>query len=455
DDVMALYDEQVLKKYAAREWAAVEESLALARRKMLRPNQAAAGAEYQQAIQLLEAAVKVVRAQKLILPLSRPINTRQAVAGLCFRPDGREIAVAWDRSVGTWDTITLQPGKERAVPIETLRLVRRIAYDADGRTVNIFCDQGVMKWQPASDEMSTRQFDEIAMSAPKISADGRVALLQFERNNLQVWDLKKNEPGPVLKHSSPIVSYDISGDGATIVTSETDKPDVTVWDAQTGMAQRRLPILTPDEPTGVDARGRPVLTRYTAALVLRPDGEDVAVFRFGAGAVDFFSTKDAKAKPRTVGQVGKRDADWLELAYSPDSARFVLGVGRELGNPRVNAQLSFLARVHHATTGEGISLLFPSGLRAMNGAQTQPARAFTADGRLMATAGDEGILRVVDLTTGDVSDEDVPLKRAVRMMVSCPTGPVIAMCSGDSVVQLWNLDPVLRSPWSEAAAKAE
>ncbi|MFO0810846.1 MAG: WD40 repeat domain-containing protein [Gemmataceae bacterium] len=276
---------------------------------------------------------------------------------LAYSPDGKRLAGAGrDGRLYVWDATT---GREREPARPHPQEINAIAWSPDGTWLATACEDGIVRIWPAEGRQPIEFVGhDKKVKAIAVSPDGRTVASGGYDGTVRVWDVAERSC-TVIERKSPINVVAFSPDGASLIVG--NEPKLTTWDARSG----RLLTEGPDHETAV------------TALCIGP-GQTVA-----SASVQLAVVSD-------------RDP--------PGSTR----------------------RVHHQLP------LVPGKVSGM---------AFGSDGATLVTATDEGVT---------VWDLDGPKRRGtlcadggrVRAVAAHPTRPILATAGDDGTVRLWDIATV-------------
>ncbi|MFC1431448.1 WD40 repeat domain-containing protein [Streptacidiphilus sp. N1-3] len=251
------------------------------------------------------------------------------------------------------------------------------------------------------------------------SPDSRL-LATISDKAVQLWDPATGRPvgEPFPGHTG---AYDVlvfSPDGRLLATASKDHT-VRLWDPATGHAVR--------EP----------LTVHTSALqtaVFSPDGRRLASTSDNGTVWLWKGMGDAPEDPAVL----RRERDEL--------AQRVTGLitAAELAQARIETLLSVL-----------YERLPPTGLPLTSHTGPVLRVTFSPDSRLLATAGDDGVVQLWDPATGQPGDLlFVSSSRPLRAMAFSPDGHLMAITHGWPAVNLWEPGEPLGSLLTDHAVSA-
>jgi len=198
------------------------------------------------------------------------------------------------------------------------------------------------------------------------SPDAKTLASGSDDTTVRLWDVATGRELHVLAgHTAIIRSIAFSPDGRTLATGSYDYM-VKLWDVATGELLRNLPV---------EAR----------SVAFSPDGRFVAVLPTGGGAIDSWDVATGELLPIVSDQ-------WLHdpFAFSPDGTLLAF-VSLEFASTDTPAH--DLITLVDLATGRRLSIL-----RGHSDAVV--SMAFSPDGRLLASGGMDGTLKVWSVATG-------------------------------------------------------
>ncbi|MFD6400409.1 hypothetical protein [Nocardia sp. NPDC060249] len=398
------------------------------------------------------------RASPLGAPLTGQALTVHAVA---FSPDGTTLATGSDDQ-----TFRLWSLRDRhhivatsaAIPAHAAA-VWSLAFSPDGRTLASAARDGTAELWSVTDPR-----DPVQVGQPMNGSRGALATVTFlddetvltggQAGNLQVWTLSS---AVVTGHTRLVQAPSYDASGQLMATGSWDG-QVLLWDT-TGATPRPLSTVL---PLADDVR--------VENVALAPDGRTLAVTFLDTGDVALFDTSDPAA-PRALTTLPIPRARYAhELAFAPDSRLLVTAYDdvslqvwdladrdHPMARPEpltgpggwVNAALfapdgsavyaaSADRRVHRWDLDGGTR---SSTVVAENGGSVN-ALSISADGTLLATAGDDQIVRILGIS-GDHLDTLAEIgghASTIRSVSFDPTSHLLATGADDQTVRLWSVE---------------
>jgi WD40 repeat protein/tetratricopeptide (TPR) repeat protein/tRNA A-37 threonylcarbamoyl transferase component Bud32 len=338
------------------------------------------------------------------------------VTHVAFSPDSRRLAsCATDRTLRTWDA---QTGKELRTWVGHARRVEWLAFSPDGqRLASSGDDQAVRVWDVESGrELFSLQGHTGVARSVRFSPDGR-RLFTAYNGALKVWDGATGRETCTLRGGSAdwLRGSAISPDGRRVATANLETAGtLSLWDATTGKEIYTLRSVTSRVAFSPDGRslasgGRDKMVHLWEAAT----GKEVATFRGHTGTVNDLAFSpdgrrlasasndwtvkvwDVAAVPEAVvipGTTQSINSEYsCNVAFSPDSRQVASVVGGEASPVgRSSAERPTEITVWDARGGQQL-LAFPGPAKSVYGL------AYSPDGKRLATAGMDKLVRVWDL----------------------------------------------------------
>jgi WD40 repeat protein len=371
----------------------------------------------------------------------------EGITAVAFTDRGRALAAADGAgTVRLWDTMT---HRERGVYRSHRDAVLCLAFSSDGATLATGAADGEIKlWEAVPErERLTLHPDQQGIPSIALSADGATLATGGSNGTTRLWDVRTGRPLPSLEgQGGQFVA--MSPDGRTLATGSNDGR-VQLWDLATRRLQRTLsgsarefseePLPLAYAPDGrmlaavaagrkdktvilwdpTDGRQIAVLQGHPnkiSALAFAPDGRTLAVAS-GEPIYQFNKAHDLRlwevATRQVRGTLPTPGGAVTALAYSPDG-KLLAGSFADSGS--APAQVGgFLWTVQGGTVLWDVAEA--KQVRTFSGHKNFVwAVGFSPDGRTLATAGHDGLVKLWDPAGGEE-----------RATLKGHTGPVHAL----------------------------
>jgi eukaryotic-like serine/threonine-protein kinase len=414
------------------------------------------------------------------------------IEGMALSPDGRTVLIGgWDNSVKLFDLETVRLKLE----LKGDSHVRSVAFSHDGqRAAAAGGDRIARIWDAANGRFGANlpgHTDQV--ECVTFSPDDRVLATSSRDGTVRLWDLETVLLRKVYRgHDGRVWCVAFSPDGRTLASCGQDAR-VNLWDLRAGQDKNPLPmrgrlirsmvfgpgnagatVFALDGPDGIivdldcnrgEFRDRRWIKSPSAIFngTLSPDGKTLAT----ATMDEMLTLWDtATGRPRkTVSAPGVKYIDPVhgevyvgEFLFSPDARQLAITTpeqglyfwdtesGAQRQSPRVSYPIvQFLPRDEGTVSSEGDMLArgnLAAGqvwLRKATGHRGISALAISADGRIIASGGGEGTIKLWEARSLEQQASLLGHEQAVTSLAWSPDGTILASRSKDFTVRLWDV----------------
>jgi RNA polymerase sigma factor (sigma-70 family) len=335
---------------------------------------------------------------------------------VAFAPDGKTLAVGTGDGILTqWDPAT---GKRLAASADPISYFGHLDFDAGGKRLWAWTEVlEALDWRTGRVVKEVRIPHErnswnLALTPERARAAGINAALKPA-----VWDTASGKELCVLEGANRSWSTPaFSPDGQTVYAGEWSG-QVRAWDARTG---KERPAFDKER-------------RFTFTLVVSPDGRRLA-------AADHPQVAGGSRREITMWELPQgREAHRLlpptaagqawGLAFSRNGTRLAAVGGDQ---HRLGAQTGGFLAVWNAHTGE--QQFARTGLAA-----DLRAVAFSPDGRMLVTGGNDGAVRLWETATGQERHHFTGHETTIFDLAVSPDSKLVAAASADAPLFVWDV----------------
>ena len=373
-----------------------------------------------------------------------------------FSPDGKKLLASstQQNEIKVWDIET----RELLFTISTDHC-QNVAFSPDGEKILSSANHGfsissnnnpktIKIWETHSgEELQTLYGHKFVISSAVFSPNGDEVVSVSEDKTIRIWDLKANDNSNILvKSDERMYSADINPD-LNLIAANVDEKGIVVWDMQTG--KEKLELKDDHFPTApaINPNGKQILfvtwdsnshipsnlnfydldsQKTTKTITDTIDGFEKIVFSPDGQKIVYLSNRNNKIKLMdletfsVIWTIEKSILSMDNVKFSPNGKQ-VLYVDNKL-------------KFYDATTGE--ELLVSSD---KHNSHLVFDAEFSPDGKTIATAAEDNIIRIWDAETGNCIKVLEGHENGVLCVSFSPDGKYLASGSKDKTIRVWEL----------------
>jgi WD40 repeat protein len=320
---------------------------------------------------------------------------KTGVPGVAFSPDSKLLAIAsYDNVARLLDATTGEVKASLRHPKE----VRAVVFSPDGRSLATACwDQALRLWDVASGNETltiTGHGDRVFSVA--FSPDGKRLASAGGNTGVKLWDCATGAEQHSLPHGRGVLARSVlfSPDGRTVMSGGTDGR-VRIWDADSGSQKARF--------IGIGGIDGLAYSPALHTLAVCTNGPDVYLFDLT------FAKLTGKEREQFNALIAKLDDDAYEVRVAVSAQLEKMGFLIEPELHRLSKESSSIeVRIRTRRAREALLSQPRSVLKGhTNGLESA---CFTSDGKLIATGGKDGTVRLWDVSAGKVLEILTPSK---------------------------------------------
>ena len=379
------------------------------------------------------------------------------VAAIAFTPDGKTlVSGSWDGLIRLWD---LCSGKLRATLSGNTWRVGCLAISPNGKTLATGQESGgVILWDLAAgvEQRHLVGGKEPALSI-SFSQDGAILAGAFGwggAEGISLWNLTNGSPRPSLQFAGG-KTMALRPDGRMLATE--DWANIKIWDTTTGRLQATLSGHSPS----------------VSSLAYLPDGKTLA--SCAADRTVRLWPLTTNINDHVASQIIGEHSDSAEcVAVSPDGNFLASGANDgsiKLWNLAQTEKQTESFQIGTGSTNGGLlSLMFtPDGKILVGTLENDAAEkdieshkdffvpsgasgcgALSPDGKLLATGGNDGTVKLWDRATGLLQASVKAHASAVQAVAFSPDGRLLATGGfADPVLRTWDPHAALKPVWTQ------
>ncbi len=361
--------------------------------------------------------------------VSRMFGHTQVVDALAFAPDGKHlVSGGMDQNVNLWN---MNSGQLKNILYHHQNDIQKLAFSPDGHmVVSASCDTTVRLWDVVENrEAATLRGHETDVTALGISPDGTMLVTGGKDRTVRFWDMERRIPIAVFKeHDCPVSSVAFSPDGKTVASAGRGGR-VIIWSLE-----KESMVETID----LSSSGYRV-----TSLAYNPDGSILAVGPWGNKLVPVLLLDPLTGT--VLDDLMVMGGQTNSIKFSPDGT--LLATGNRDGLLRIGdvgkRECLTMINVHEERHTTVLSLIMTS-VKFMSKSADEIWKdvsevAFSPDSRMIATACDDGIVKLWDVASTRMVHRFEGYSKGILTLDYSPDGRLLAAAGMEPLIFIWDV----------------